>query len=94
MSFAIFLYADGLIQWTTGDASGGSEGLGGTPAQVGFNAGDRVNFASHEYSQTEDILSIASSSIPEGVSEEGVLVYRVDGRVIADCVETEDGMLW
>ena len=38
-SFVIFLYADGEIQWTTGDASGGTGGLGGTPAQVGFNAG-------------------------------------------------------
>lgn len=46
LSFVIFLYADGLIQWTTGDASGGMNGLGGTEAQVGFNAGDGIRFAS------------------------------------------------
>ena len=30
--------------WETGDASGGSEGFGGTPAQSGFDAGDSTNF--------------------------------------------------
>ncbi|PKN54141.1 MAG: nidogen, partial [Deltaproteobacteria bacterium HGW-Deltaproteobacteria-14] len=40
------------INWTTGDASGGSGGFGGTPAQVGFNAGNGVDYASHPYSRT------------------------------------------
>ena len=87
MSYTIFLYADGLIQWTTGDASLG------VPAQVGFNAGDRVNFASHPDSQTEAIVNIASSSIPEGVTERGMLVYRVDGRVMAGCVDSPEGKI-
>lgn len=30
------------IQWETGDASGGSNGYGGTPARVGFASGDGV----------------------------------------------------
>ncbi len=34
----IFNY--GSIQWETGDASGGSDGLGGTPASIGFSNGD------------------------------------------------------
>ena len=93
MSYVIFLYADDLIQWTTGSASGGIRGLGGTPAQVGFNAGDMVNFASHIDSQTAAIVDIESSSIPEGRSEAGMLVYRVDGREInpAGCVDSADG---
>ncbi|MCY2961932.1 MAG: hypothetical protein NTY35_17380 [Planctomycetota bacterium] len=37
-----FCYGD--MQWTTGDASGGTSGFGGTPATVGINAGDGVNF--------------------------------------------------
>lgn len=37
-----FCYDD--MQWTTGDASGGSGGFGGTPATVGVNKGDGVNF--------------------------------------------------
>ncbi|MFN0008848.1 MAG: nidogen-like domain-containing protein [Planctomycetota bacterium] len=37
-----FCYGD--MQWTTGDASGGIGGFGGTAATVGANAGDGVNF--------------------------------------------------
>ena len=33
------------INWTTGDASGGSGGLGGTVATAGWSGGDGVNFA-------------------------------------------------
>lgn len=38
-----FSYDD--MQWTTGDASGGSGGFGGSPATVGANKGDGANFA-------------------------------------------------
>ncbi|GAB4145326.1 MAG: hypothetical protein Fur0041_19960 [Bacteroidia bacterium] len=37
-----FCYGD--MQWTTGDASGGTNGFGGTPATVGANLGDGVNY--------------------------------------------------
>lgn len=37
-----FNYHD--MQWTTGEASGGGGGFGGTPATVGVNKGDGVNF--------------------------------------------------
>ncbi len=33
-----------LCQWETGDASGGSGGFGGTPAQAGFDAGNLMDF--------------------------------------------------
>ena len=93
MSYVIFLYVDGLIQWTTGSVSGGIGGLGGTHAQVGFNAGDMINFASHVDSQTAAIVDIEISSIPEGKSEAGMLVCRVDGSEInsASCVDSADG---
>lgn len=38
-----FCYGD--MQWTTGSASGGSGGFGGTPATVGANKGDGVAYA-------------------------------------------------
>lgn len=38
-----FSYGD--MQWTTGSASGGSGGYGGTPATVGINKGDGIYFA-------------------------------------------------
>lgn len=37
-----FCYDD--MQWTTGSASGGMGGFGGTPATVGVNAGDGTNY--------------------------------------------------
>ncbi len=36
-----FCYGD--MQWTTGSASGGSEGFDGSPANIGANAGDGLN---------------------------------------------------
>ena len=40
-SFIIFNY--NRLQWTTGDASGGRYGFGGTPARAGINGGYGVN---------------------------------------------------
>lgn len=37
-----FCYKD--MQWTTGDASNGSNGFGGTPSTVGANKGDGTNY--------------------------------------------------
>ena len=79
-SFVAFLYADGLIQWTTGDASGGSNGFGGTEAQVGFNAGDGVRFFSINDSQTPAIVNIETTS---NVGVPGLWMFRVDQNSIA-----------
>lgn len=37
-----FCYAS--MEWTTGIASGGTDGFGGTPATAGVNAGDGIDF--------------------------------------------------
>ncbi|MCX6291489.1 MAG: T9SS type A sorting domain-containing protein [Bacteroidetes bacterium] len=37
-----FCYGD--MQWTTGEASGGTAGFGGTPSTVGANLGDGINY--------------------------------------------------
>ncbi|MDG1766259.1 MAG: HYR domain-containing protein, partial [Flavobacteriales bacterium] len=37
-----FFYGD--MQWTTGSASGGTDGFGGSPATVGVNAGNGVDY--------------------------------------------------
>lgn len=79
-SFVSFLYADGLIQWTTGDASGGTNGLGGTPAQGGFNAGDGERFFSIPGSQTAAILNVFNTS---NVGVPGLWTFRVDQNSIA-----------
>lgn len=50
------------LQWTTGDASDGVGGLGGTPAQAGFDAGDGINFLTLPGSRTGAILDVVSTS--------------------------------
>jgi hypothetical protein len=74
-SFVTYLYADDLIQWTTGDASGGEGGFGGTPAQAGFDAGDETRFFSIPGSLTPAIVNIATFT---NVGVSGQCTYRVD----------------
>ena len=78
-AFVIFNYADGEIQWTTGDVSDGTGGFGGTPAQVGFNAGDGIRFANIPGSQTAAIVNIDTTS---NVNTPGVWIFRVDEEEI------------
>lgn len=88
----MFLYVQGGIQWTTGDASGGMNGLGGTPAQVGFNAGDGIRFASVPGSRTHDIINIDRES---NVLRTGVFIFRVDSISVtppAGCSATDSGL--
>ena len=90
ISFAMFLYADGEIQWTTGDASRGRNGFGGTPAQVGFDAGDGVRFFSVPGSQTAEIVNIDTTS---NIGIPGVWLFQVNGDINAapNCSTTVNG---
>lgn len=67
-----FRYAD--LNWTTGDASGGENGLGGSPAQAGFDAGDEENFLTLPGSRTEEILNLVNLSNTE---EPGLFSYAI-----------------
>ncbi|XP_078657568.1 sushi domain-containing protein 2-like isoform X2 [Branchiostoma floridae x Branchiostoma belcheri] len=80
-SFTIFNY--GEITWTTGTASGGNSatGLGGTPAQVGFNAGDGMRYFSVPGSQTHAIVDVETTS---NVNLPGRWVFRIDSGDIQD----------
>jgi len=62
-------------EWTTGDASGGAMGLGGVPAQAGYDVGDGVNFVTLPGSLTMDVLDLCEGS---NVGEEGV--WRLSPR--------------
>ena len=66
--------------WTTGDASGGLDGLGGTPAQIGFDAGDRLRSLTHPLSRTMSVLDVCRSS---NVGQRGIWRYTVRGGVVA-----------
>ena len=74
-SFVTYLYADRLIQWTTGDASGGQGGFGGTSAQAGFDAGDATRFFSIPGSETPAIVDIENTT---NVGIPGQWTFRVD----------------
>nr|XP_022323656.1 protein mesh-like [Crassostrea virginica] len=80
-SFTIYNYEE--IQWTTGKASGGdaTTGLGGTPAQVGFNAGDGIVFYTVSASRTNDIVNVDEYS---NVNIPGKFVFRIDASDISD----------
>ncbi|XP_077196888.1 alpha-tectorin-like [Paroedura picta] len=75
LSFILLHYQD--IQWTSGKASGGDEftGLGGTPAQAGFNNGDAKNYFNIPGSWTPGIINVSSTS---NVMAPGRWVFQVD----------------
>jgi PKD repeat protein len=61
-----FSYAD--MQWTTGDASGGQNGFGGTPATVGLNKGDGIYYGLIGRFDHEGIDYYGPDGNPSGVS--------------------------
>ncbi|XP_077312607.1 alpha-tectorin-like [Lithobates pipiens] len=65
------------IQWTTGTASEGdpNTGMGGTPAQAGFNSGDDTNYFNIPGSRTSEVLKITSTS---NVHYPGRWIFQVD----------------
>jgi MYXO-CTERM domain-containing protein len=68
--------------WTTGDASGGMGGMGGTPAQVGFDAGNRMNYVALPMSRTPAILDVCrTTNVPGGAP--GLYRFRIEGGGIA-----------
>ncbi len=68
-------------EWTTGDASGGTNGLGGTPAQVGFDAGNRMNFVALPMSRTAAILNVCRSSNVDGGAP-GLYRFQIRGGIV------------
>ena len=67
-------------EWTTGDASGGSGGLGGTPAQAGFDAGNLTDYVAIPGSLTMAILDLCTTS---NVGEPGIWRFSVRGGMVS-----------
>ena len=67
----MFLYADGEMQWTTGDASYGIDGLGGNIAVAGINAGDGIRAVTIPDSLILNISKTSNVGIP------GVWMFKV-----------------
>ena len=75
------LYPEDLIQWTTGDGDGGSGGLGGSPAEVGFVSGNFSSFlALSGDPAVVDVEEVANTVM------RGLFVFRVEAL---DAVEGE-----
>lgn len=66
-TFAFFLYADGLIQWT----------LDGV--QIGIDGGDQVKYYTVPDSLTPDIINITYTS---NVNQPGVWIFKLDTHII------------
>lgn len=65
-------------EWTTGDASGGTGGLGGTPASAGFDSGTGVGSLVFPGSGTAAILDLCTTT---NASVPGLWRYRFRGGV-------------
>ncbi|OWF43039.1 sushi domain-containing protein 2-like [Mizuhopecten yessoensis] len=80
-SFAFYLYKK--LQWTTGSNSRGnsSTGLGGNPAQVGFNSEDGVSYLSVDGAQTDAVINLTRTS---NVDVPGTWIFGVSGTEIRD----------
>ncbi len=78
LSFVIFLYAEDEIQWTTAQEVFNLEG---TPAQIGFNAGDRIRSVSVPGSQTDATLEF--DEMEGNTGERGAWIFRVDEESFA-----------
>jgi hypothetical protein len=50
------------LEWTTGDASGGAGGLGGIPAQAGYDDGQQSHYYTLPGSRTAEVLNLAATS--------------------------------
>jgi hypothetical protein len=64
------------LEWTTGNASGGSNGLGGIPAQAGYDAGDGVNYLTLPGSRTGDVLNLQHTTNVAG-GEAGLWSFAI-----------------
>lgn len=50
------------LNWTTGDASGGTGGQGGTPAQAGYDAGNNTDYFVLPGSRTASVVDLQDTS--------------------------------
>jgi Ca2+-binding RTX toxin-like protein len=73
----VYRYED--INWTTGGASGGTNGLGGMVARAGFSAGDSANYYEFYFSGDQNFMLNLENTQLAGASETGVWTYHVNG---------------
>lgn len=67
------------VDWTTGSASGGSNGLGGTPARAGYSAGNGVEY--YELPQSGNQASLLALESASNAGAPGTFVFSVRNGV-------------
>ena len=67
------------VDWTTGNASGGSNGLGGTPGRAGYSAGNGVEY--YELPQSGDQTALLALESASNVGAPGTFVFSVRNGV-------------
>ena len=67
------------VDWTTGNASGGSNGLGGTPARAGYSAGNGVEY--YELPQSGNQAALLALESASNVGAPGTFVFSVRNGV-------------
>ena len=84
----VFRY--GSIEWTTGDASGGDNGLGGTVARAGWNSGNGTDFFELRAAGNQaQLLDLEAANGNTGVR--GLWVFQVRNGEVASDPDTLDG---
>jgi hypothetical protein len=87
-----------VLEWTTGDASGGTAGLGGIEAQAGYDAGNGVDFQTLPGSFGPNVLDLQNTTNVAG-GEPGLWSFSIRGGAAPGDtpdnphmpVETEEG---
>lgn len=84
-----FIYED--INWTTGSASGGYNGLGGIVARAGYSAGDGEHYFEIPFSGEQSGMLNLENYTVSGMNESGVWKLSVaDGNVQGIGLENSD----
>jgi Cadherin-like/Nidogen-like/FecR protein len=86
------LYRYGQMQWTTGDASGGTGGLGGTVARAGYSAGDGVHYFELPQSGSQSAL-LALPTTPGNTGIAGVDEFQVRNGEVGPTTVTKSGTI-
>lgn len=88
----IFRYED--INWTTGDASGGYNGLGGVIARAGYSAGDDTHYFEIPFSGNQQGMLALEDYLVSNASEPGVWKLSVqEGNVSGIGLEGSDDVV-
>ena len=85
----VFRYEN--IDWTTGNASGGSNGLGGVPARAGYSAGNGVDY--FELPQSGNQAALLDLENASNVGSPGTFVFQVRNGVPTVAISIGDASI-